>query len=73
MPLMVSENGRQKRQVPGRAVGTYMARGWTVAGATAPEPPAQSDLKSDWVTFAKSQGYDEAEGLTKDELIERYG
>lgn len=35
--------------------------------------PAKSASKGDWVAYAASQGYDESEGLTKDELIERYG
>lgn len=35
--------------------------------------PAESASKGDWVDFAKTQGYDESEGLTKAELIERYG
>lgn len=35
--------------------------------------PNVSDTKGDWVDYAKTQGYDEDEGLTKDELIERYG
>ena len=35
--------------------------------------PAKSASKEDWVTFAKTQGYDESEDLTKDKLIERFG
>lgn len=35
--------------------------------------PAVSASKGEWVAFAKTQDYDESEGLTKDELIERYG
>lgn len=35
--------------------------------------PAKNAAKADWVAYASEQGYDESEGLTKDELIERYG
>lgn len=37
------------------------------------EQPNVSDNKSAWVDYAETQGYDADEGLTKDELIERYG
>lgn len=39
------------------------------------ETPAHSDLKADWVDFAVSQGLDreEAEGYTKQELIDEFG
>lgn len=37
------------------------------------DKPNQSDTKGEWVDYAKTRGYDEDEGLTKDELIERYG
>lgn len=37
------------------------------------EVPAKSADKPTWVDYAKTQGYDESEGLTKDQLIERYG
>ena len=43
------------------------------AGADADGRPADSASKGDWVTYASTQGYDEAEGLTKAELIERFG
>ena len=35
--------------------------------------PAKSASKGDWEAYAVSQGYDADEGLTKDQLIERYG
>jgi len=35
--------------------------------------PAQSASKDEWVTFAKANGYDESEDLTKAQLIERFG
>lgn len=35
--------------------------------------PAKSASKGDWEAYAVSQGYDTEEGLTKDQLIERYG
>ena len=78
MPLMRSHDGRQQRIVPGRSVGPYLARGWTVASPQADaqddvEAPNVSDRKSDWVDYAVTRGYDPDEGLTKDELIERYG
>ena len=38
-----------------------------------PEAPAQSASKADWEAYAAGQGYDPAEGLTKAELIERFG
>lgn len=41
--------------------------------ADATEKPNVSDVKSDWVDYAKKQGYDPDEGLTKQELIDRYG
>jgi hypothetical protein len=37
------------------------------------EVPAKSASKGDWEAYAASQGYDAEEGLTKDQLIERYG
>jgi hypothetical protein len=37
------------------------------------EAPAKSASKGDWEAYAASQGYDAEEGLTKDQLIERYG
>lgn len=38
-------------------------------------PPAKSAAKAEWVDFAVSQGADqeEAEAMTKDDLIELYG
>jgi hypothetical protein len=38
-------------------------------------PPAKTAPKADWVTFAVSKGADadEAEALTKQELVELYG
>jgi regulator of protease activity HflC (stomatin/prohibitin superfamily) len=43
------------------------------AGDTGAEAPAKSASKGDWEAYAASQGYDAEEGLTKDQLIERYG
>lgn len=39
------------------------------------QPPNRSAPKADWVTHAQTQGltYDEADALTKTELIDRYG
>lgn len=37
------------------------------------ETPNVSDTKDVWVDYAKTQGYDEDEGLTKQELIDQYG
>ncbi len=71
MPLIFSSDGRQ-RIVPDRSVPSYQERGWDVAGDDT-EPPAESDLKAEWVDYAKTRGYDESEGLTKGELIERHG
>jgi hypothetical protein len=34
--------------------------------------PTKSAAKSKWVNYAKAQGYDESEGLTHDQLVERY-
>ena len=42
-------------------------------GDAAPEAPAKSASKGDWVEYATTQGYDESEGLTQAQLIERYG
>lgn len=73
MPLMHSHDGKS-RIVPVRAIPGYLERDWTVAGGdVVDEKPAQSDRKDVWVAYAITQGYDDAEGLTKDELIERYG
>lgn len=53
--------------------------GYLVPEAVAPDTadesgaPAKNASKGDWVAYAAEQGYDESEGLTKDELIERYG
>lgn len=52
---------------------------WQAAGrkvtAPAPSPPTSSDTKATWVDFAVSQGADrdEAEALTKADLVELYG
>jgi len=70
MPLVISSDGR-KRIVPDRSVPAYRGRGWNVAGDDT-EPPANFDRKAEWVDYAKTQGYDESEGFTKDELRERY-
>lgn len=43
---------------------------WRQPGA---EPPNVSDKKGKWVAYAKTQGYDPAEGLTKQQLIDEYG
>lgn len=37
------------------------------------EPPAKSAKKADWEAYAATQGYDPDEGLTKDEMVDRYG
>jgi len=42
-------------------------------GEEGDERPSKSSDKQSWVDFAKTQGYDEAEDLTKSQLIERYG
>jgi hypothetical protein len=41
----------------------------------APKPPAKSANKDEWVAYAESQGtsHDDAEALTKDQLIEQFG
>lgn len=36
-------------------------------------PPAKSASKGDWLDYAKSQGFDESEDLSKSQLIERFG
>lgn len=41
--------------------------------STEVEAPAQSADKDTWVAYAKTQGYDESEDLTKAKLIERFG
>lgn len=41
--------------------------------STAPERPAKSATKPEWVAYAESQGVENADELTKDELIERFG
>lgn len=48
-------------------------RGYTVEDVT--DVPNVSDKKSAWVDYAVGRGLDrnEAEELTKDELVERYG
>jgi len=38
-----------------------------------PGPPERSALKADWENYADLHGYNPDEGLTKDQLIERYG
>lgn len=37
------------------------------------EPPARSALKEEWVEYAESQGVEDADSFTKDELIEKVG
>lgn len=71
MPLMHSNHG-ESRIVPERAVPGYLERDWTAADQ-AETVPAQSDRKDVWVAYAITQGYDDSEGLTKDELVARYG
>lgn len=44
----------------------------TVADA-AGEPPAESDLKADWVTFASRVGIDNPDEFAKEELIDKVG
>lgn len=46
-----------------------------VDGDSGSEAPAQSDNKAAWVDYAVSQGADrdEAESMTKAELIDQYG
>lgn len=78
MPLMVSENGQQRRIVPARSVGVYLSRGWTVAAGDQPADdgkPATSDRKADWIDWAVAQGADRdhAEAATKADLVEQYG
>lgn len=70
MPLMHSHDGKS-RIVPERAVPGYLDRDWTKADQDA--APAQGDRKDAWVAYAATKGYDEVEGLTKDELVARYG
>lgn len=60
----------------GQEVDETPNEAYTVAGVTeAPEPPNQSDNKAAWIDHAISQGLsrDEAEDLTKAELIEEFG
>jgi hypothetical protein len=47
----------------------------TAPGGEADGPPAKSAPKSDWVDYAVAQGADpdEADGSTKDQLIDTYG
>lgn len=40
---------------------------------TGDERPAKTADKGTWVDYAKTQGYDESEELTKSQLIERFG
>lgn len=68
MPRMTRD--RQQRIVPERSVDAYIAAGWTLAGGSR---PADDDRKAVWIEHAIAQGYDPDEGLTKAELIERYG
>lgn len=41
--------------------------------ATLPERPADSDLKSDWVAYATARGVENADDLTKADLIDKVG
>lgn len=64
--------------VPDRHVAIWEQRGWRQAPAEVPEgptPPAKSASKADWVAYAVSQGLspENADGATKDELIDRFG
>jgi hypothetical protein len=43
--------------------------------STEVDVPSRSDAKAEWVAFAVSQGLDqdEAEGMTKQDLIDQFG
>lgn len=64
MPLMVSENGRQKRIVPDWSVAAYLSRGWTGDD----QAPSPDDRKATWVEYAEDHGID-TDGLTKSQII----
>lgn len=58
-------------------VAYYRGEGATVTGVPgeAPDVPARSANKPEWVAYAVALGADEAEAeaLTKPELVEQYG
>ena len=60
----------------GTADGTDQTFPRSLYGAlvTIPDPtPARSASKAEWVAYAESQGVEDAESFTRDELIEQVG
>jgi hypothetical protein len=49
----------------------WRARGYRDVTPAA-SPPAKSAPKADWVAYAVSQGQDDADALTKAELVDLY-
>jgi hypothetical protein len=74
MAEVVHESGRTLNVSGTQARALAKRPGWSLP-PTAPSAPTSSSLKSEWVDWAVTNGADpdEAEALTKDELVERYG
>lgn len=72
MPTTIREtaSGKVKHAQEGE-VESYLQAGYELADGD--DRPTASATKADWVAYATTQGYDESEGLTKDQLVERYG
>lgn len=64
---LVHPLSRQKITVADSRVPAYKDQGWRVAE---PDAPSASATKADWVAFAKSRGFSDAdiEGKTRAEL-----
>lgn len=69
----IDDAGEAAEQPAETGEETVGSTGITETEAETVKVPAKSADKPTWVEFAKTQGYDESEDLTKDQLIERYG
>lgn len=89
MPKLIHQDTGEKISVSKAGVEPARARGYvpideiTTAPHSSPpppesgrpdsEPPAVSAVKADWVAYATAQGVENADELTKAELVERFG
>lgn len=61
--------------VPARRAEVLRSRGYINIGESPSDVPAQSAPKGEWVDYAVAQGADrdEADDMTKADLVEQYG
>lgn len=69
------EEAERLWQPEGAEISREQAEAVGYEAKTESDPPSQADLKADWIDYAVEQGMDpdEAEDLTKAELIEQFG